>query len=531
MDRVQEKLSHLPRRSGVYLMKDAKGKVLYVGKANRLDARVRSYFNATGQVHPKQAALVERIADIDTIITDSEVEALLLEMTLIKEKRPPYNIRLKDDKRFPYLKITLGEEYPKAIITRRTPEDGSRYFGPYTDAGALRRTLKMARSLLPIRSCMGTRPGRGPRYKECLDYHIHRCAAPCIDKVTPAEYREIVDRLCQFLSGQEDTVVKSIKEEMEVAAGAMEYERAARLRDRLQGIQRLMRRQKMLTSTGRDTDVLGLSRDEDVAYATVLQVRGGKVLGKESRKIRGTAGESDTSVLAAFITQYYQAADIIPNDIVVPFLPEGTEAIEIWLSERAQRKLQLKAAKRGRLSGLLRLAEDNSRLDLEEARGASTRGGLDPAVYALQKELNLSSPPAHIEGFDISNIQGSEPVASLVVFVNGKPARGSYRKFKMRHEEGPNDFAMMAEVVGRRARRIVRGEFSTPDLFLIDGGLGQVNAALTALEQEGLSDVAVVGLQKREEEIVIPGREDVLRLSKKDPALKLLIRVRDEAHR
>jgi excinuclease ABC subunit C len=512
-------------------MKDGKGKVLYVGKAKRLDQRVRSYFNAGGTDHPKQAAFVPRIRDMDFIVTDSDVEALLLEMTLIKEKRPPYNIRLRDDKRFPFLKITLTEDYPKAVITRRTPRDGSRYFGPYTDAGALRRTMKMVRSIFPIRSCRGARPGRGYEYRECLDYHIHRCAAPCIEKVSREEYGSLVDRLVLFLSGRGEEVLATLREEMESAARRLEFERAAMARDRLRGVERLMRRQKMLDSQERDLDVFAFVRDERTAYGTVLQVRGGTVLGKEKRRLGGTEGRPDAEIMAAFIAQYYRDRDTVPREVLAGVEPADRGLLARWLSSKAERTVALKIPRRGRFAGLARLAEENARLDLEEDRGPDVRGGLEAAVYGLQKALDLPAPPVRIEGFDISNIQSAHPVASLVVFQNANPVKSAYRRFRMRSAQAPNDVAMMAEVVGRRAARVTAGEFPSPDLILIDGGPGQVGAALTALEQEGLEGVPVVGLAKREEEIVIPGRRDPLRLPRRDEGLKLLIRIRDEAHR
>jgi excinuclease ABC subunit C len=292
-----------------------------------------------------------------------------------------------------------------------------------------------------------------------------------------------------------------------------------------------MRRQKMLTGESRDLDVFALARDEDAAYGVVLQVRGGKVLGKERRGIRGTGGENDGEVMAAFLGQYYRERDSIPREIATAWEPSGSEVLSAWLQEKAGRPVAIRVPQRGRLAGLARLAEENARIDLESARGKDAEGGLDPSVYELQKALGLAGPPVRIEGFDISNLQSEEPVASLVVFQNGKPLKSAYRRYIMRSAEAPNDFAMMAEVVGRRAARIVAGEFPVPDLLLIDGGEGQVGAALTALEQEGLDDVAVAGLAKREEEIVLPGRKDRLVLSRRHAGLKLLMRVRDEAHR
>jgi excinuclease ABC subunit C len=528
---LTQKLAHLPRRSGVYIMKDGRGRILYVGKAKRLDHRVRSYFGSGEFAHPKQAALVDRVEDLETIVTDSDVEALLLEMTLIKERRPPYNIRLRDDKRYPYLKITLGEPFPKAVVTRRTPADGSRYFGPYTDAGALRRTLKTVRTLFPIRSCMGQRPGRGFQYRECLDYHIHRCAAPCIEGISREEYRQVVDRLVLFLAGKGEDVLRELRADMRQAAEGLAYERAAVLRDRIHGVERLMRRQKMLDAQERDLDVFAFARDGDRAFGVVLQVRGGTVLGKERRLLRGSADWKDADLLAAFLTQFYHDRETIPREVLVPLAPADEETIAQWLESRWGRAVAVHVPRRGRFAGLVRLAEENARLDLEEARGTREQGGVDRAVYALQKAIDLAVPPVHIEGFDVSNLQASHPVASLVVFMNGKPHKSGYRRYRMRHPDAPDDFAMMSEVVGRRAARIVSGEFPVPDLILIDGGKGQVGAALTALEQEGLDGVPVVGLAKREEEIVIPGRAEPLRLARTHEGLKLLIRVRDEAHR
>ena len=529
MGQLAHKLAHLPKRPGVYLMKDHRGKVLYVGKASRLDHRVRSYFTGAPE-HPKVAAMVAKVEDFETIVTDSDVEALLLEMTLIKEKRPAYNIRLRDDKRFPFLQITLTEDFPKAVVTRRTPADGSKYFGPYTDAGALRRTLKTLRTVFPIRSCMGTRPGRGPRYKECLDFHIKRCAAPCIDKVSQDDYRTLVDEMCSFLEGREEKVLDRLQIQMTEASRELQFEKAAVLRDRIQAVQRMMRRQKMLDTGERDMDVLAVARDEGTAYGTVLEVRGGKVLGKEKRKLTGTQGESDADVMSAFIAQYYMSSETIPGEVATRTAPSHPDLLADWLSRKGGRKVRVSTPQRGRLAGLARLSEENSRLDLEEARGQSTEGGVEPSVYALQKVLGLNVPPMHILGFDISNIQGAQPVASIVVFQNGKAARSSYRRLKIRTVQGANDFAMMAEAVGRRAARIVSGEFAEPDLFLIDGGLGQVGAAATALEQEGLGHIPVIGLAKRFEEIHRPGREP-LRLPHSHPGLRLLIQVRNESHR
>ncbi len=528
-DRIERKLSNLPRLPGVYLMKDRTGRILYVGKAKRLDQRVRSYFTGTHD-HPKHHALVRRIDDLDVIATDSDVDALILEMTLIKEKRPVYNINLKDDKKFPFVKVTVSEPYPKVFLTRKVRDDGSRYFGPYTDVRSLRQTLRTLRTLFPVRSCMGDRPGRGPQLRECLDYYIHRCMAPCIDKCSADEYRRAVDDVCLFLGGDGDAVLARLEREMNDHAGREEYEAAARSRDRIYEVTRMMRRQKMVDVHKRDTDVLAFSRRGDLAHGVVLQVRDGRVLGKEKRILKGISERKDAEIVAAFLLQHYLRSDIIPPQVAVEMEPEDPELIEAWLVSRAGKGVRLVVPRKGPLKSLVSVALKNARLDAEEADGKRRRGTIVPAVYELQAALGLKLPPVRIEGFDISNIQGTHPVASLVVSINGEAARGEYRRYRMK-TKGPDDFAMMREVVSRRIRRIEAGEAEAPDLFLVDGGIGQVGAALSALAGTRLENVPVIGLAKRMEEIVLPGATEPLRLPRSSAALKLLIRLRDEAHR
>lgn len=526
---LQRKLDALPRVPGVYLMKDRAGRIIYVGKARRLDQRVRSYFSGR-PADPKGRALRVRIQDLDFIATESEADALLLEMTLIKEKRPRYNIMLKDDKRYPLVKVTVKEACPRVFVARRVRDDGARYFGPFTDARSLRQTLRTLRTIFPIRSCMGEKPGRGPQFRECLDHHIQRCLAPCIHACTPAEYRRAVEEMCLFLGGSGEKVVERLRVEMEEHAARLEFEAASRDRDRIAQVERILRRQRMFDVQRRDTDLLAFGRAGDTAHGVVLQIREGRVLGRERRTLDGIADRTDAEVQAAFVLQYYQAADVIPPQVAVAHEPEDRVLVREWLARRAGHPVELKVPRRGNLAGLLRTALQNARLDLENARGARGHDGIPPAVYELQAALDLALPPARIEGFDISNIQGSHPVASLVVMRNGTPARGEYRRFRMR-SPGPDDVAMMGEVVGRRAARVAAGEFPPPDLVLIDGGAGQVGAAVAALKAAGLDRIPVVGLAKREEEIVIPGRGRPLRLPRSAPALKLLIQLRDEAHR
>jgi excinuclease ABC subunit C len=526
---LQKKLETIPRRPGVYLMKDAAGRILYVGKANRLDQRLRTHFSGASD-HPKQVALIARVHDVDVIATDSEVDALILEMTLIKEKRPPYNINLKDDKRFPLVKVTVQEEWPRILLTRKVKEDGARYFGPYTDVRALRLTLRNLRTVFPVRSCPGARPGRGPARRECLDYYIHRCLAPCIHPGLAAEYRRAVDDFCQFLAGDAAGVVARLRADMDGHAERLEYEAASRRRDQIALVERMQQRQRMVDVQKRDTDLFAFTRAGDTAWGVVFQVREGRVLGREKRLLRGVAAASDAEVMAELLKQYYVREERFPREIATMVEPADAPLLAAWLEARAGRTVAWIVPRKGKLAHLVQLALRNARLDMEEARGIRERGEIDPAVYELQSALGLERPPVRIECVDISNIQGAHPVASLVVQVNGRAARGDYRRYRMR-TPGPDDFAMMREVIGRRAARIQAGEFAPPDLLVVDGGIGQLGAVREALAAAGLASIPTVGLAKREEELILPDRAEPVRLPKSAPALKLLIRLRDEAHR
>ena len=526
---LRRKLGSIPRRPGVYLMKDRTGRVIYVGKAKRLDLRLKSHFFGASD-HPKQLAMIRKTVDLDVIATDTEVDALVLEMTLIKEKRPVYNINLKDDKRFPFVKVTIQEAYPRIVLTRRVREDGARYFGPYTDVGALRQSLRNLRTIFPLRSCPGDRPGRGPGHRECLDYYIHRCLAPCIKPELAAEYRAAADAFCLFLSGGAEAVIARLRGDMEAHAERREFEQAARRRDQIRLIERMQHRQRMVDVQQRDTDLVAFTRSDDLAFGVILQVRDGRVIGKERRTLKGAAHTADADVMAAFLLQHYDRASLLPPQVAVSLAPAELPLIREWMTRRAGHAVTLLVPKKGPLAQLVRLALSNARLDMEESRGI--RGGkeLPTGLYELQTLLDLEAPPVRIECFDISNIQGTHPVASMVMMIGGHPARGHYRRYRMT-TPGPDDFAMMNEVVARRARRIVTGEFPPPDLVLIDGGVGQVNAAREALQAEGLGHLPVIGLAKRQEEIVVPGRAEPIRLPRNHEALKLLIQLRDEAHR
>jgi excinuclease ABC subunit C len=526
---LRRKLEAIPRRPGVYLMKDKAGRILYVGKAKRLDLRLRSHFSGALD-HPKQRAMIRKTSDLDVIATDTDVDALILEMTLIKEKRPVYNINLKDDKRFPFVKVTMQEAFPRIELTRRVKEDGARYFGPYTDVGALRQSLRMLRTVFPVRSCPGDRPGRGPGRRECLDFYIHRCLAPCIKPEVAAEYRRAAEAFCLFLSGGAEAVLAQLKGEMEAHSARLEFEAASRLRDQIRLIERIQRRQRMVDVQKRDTDLAAFTRSGDLAWGVVLQIRDGRVIGKERRTLKGVAHTDDAEVMAAFLLQHYDRADVLPAQVAVAVAPVDEELIRDWMARRAGKPVKLVVPKKGALAQLVRLALANARLDMEEARGLRKGKELPAGLYELQTLLDLEAPPLRIECFDISNIQGTHPVASLVMMIAGRPSRGDYRRYRMT-TPGPDDFAMMREAVGRRARRVAAGEFEPPDLVLIDGGAGQVSAAREALAAEGLGHLTVIGLAKRQEEIVVPGQAQPIRLPRTHEALKLLIQLRDEAHR
>ena len=526
---LRRKLGTIPRRPGVYLLKDRTGRIIYVGKAKRLDLRLKSHFSGTSD-HPKQVAMIRKTVDLDVIATESEVDALVLEMTLIKEKRPVYNINLKDDKRFPFVMVTMQEPFPRIELTRRVRDDGARYFGPYTDVGALRQSLRNLRTIFPLRSCPGDRPGRGPGRRECLDYSIHRCRAPCIKPDVAAEYRAAADAFCLFLSGGAEAVIARLRLDMEAHAERLEFEAATRRRDQIRLIERMQRRQRMVDVQQRDTDLVAFTRSGDLASGVVLQVRAGRVIGKERRTLKGTAHTEDAEVMSAFLLQHYDRADSLPAQVALSLAPTDESLIRDWMVRKAGHAVKLVVPRRGPLANLVRLAQSNARLDMEGARGIRTGKELPVGLYELQTLLDLEAPPIRIECFDISNIQGTHPVASMVMMIAGHPSRADYRRYRMT-TPGPDDFAMMREVVGRRARRVAAGEFEPPDLVLIDGGVGQVGAARAALAAEGLGHLPVIGLAKRQEEIIVPGQASPIRLPRNHEALKLLIQLRDEAHR
>lgn len=531
---IKEKLKGLPKQPGVYLMKDHRERIIYVGKAKALRHRVRSYFQKIDwRAQPKAAALVKRIHDFDYMVTETEVEALILEGNLIKKHKPRYNVLLKDDKAFPFIKIT-GEAFPRVEVTRKILKDGARYFGPYTDAKAMRRTLDLIRKVFPLRTC----PHAGQwasMDRPCLDYYIDRCPGPCKGHISEADYGDIVDQVSSFLSGKKKDLISRLKNRMAEASNNLQYELAARIRDQINAIDNAVIKQRVVTYEEVDRDIIGLARDDGDVCVAVLQVREGKLLGKEHFLLTAPEEAPESETLSAFLAQYYLTAQLFPHEILLPAEPDDVEAVAQWITDKNDTRVQILIPQRGDKAALVRLATQNARLQLNAhtLKRSETRERLSisSGVQALQDHLKLSRPPRRIETFDISNIQGSDPVASMVCFVDGKPKKADYRKYKIKEVIGPNDFAMMQEVIGRRYKRLVDEEQPLPDLILIDGGKGQLSSAKQVLDQLGLVDLPVIGLAKRLEEIFLPGQSESIIIPKTSPALKILMQARDEAHR
>jgi len=526
-DAVATKLSHLPDGPGVYLWKGRDGTTLYVGKAKRLRSRVRSYFANDQLESPKTRHLVGLIADLETIVVPSEAHALILEANLIKEYRPRFNIALRDDKSYPYIKVTVQEPFPRVFVTRRLEDDGASYFGPYTDVGAMRRSLNVVKRIFTVRSCNYDMPAQMPE-RPCLDYYIKRCKAPCILAQSQHEYRSMIDEVVLFLSGRPDEVVRRVKERMDLASEQLDFERAAELRDVLHHLEQMEEPTVVLEVEGGDRDVIGYARDGDDACVTVLRIRGGKLLSREQRFLTNIDGEDDTDVLTVFLAGSYVGMQEKARQLLLPFDFPDRELIEQALPES-----RIQIPQRGPRRDLIALAEQNARHLLEELKlsslEADERAG-DP-VYELGRELGLQRLPRSLVCFDISTTQGTDTVGSCVWFENGRAKRGEYRKFKVKTVEGSDDFASIEEVVRRYFERRLNDEKPLPDLIVVDGGKGQLSAAHAALAGVGLADRPLISLAKRDEEVFIWGREEPLKLSRRSPGLRLLQQARDEAHR
>ncbi|MEO5511285.1 MAG: excinuclease ABC subunit UvrC [Longimicrobiales bacterium] len=536
-DPLELKLQHLPARPGVYLFKDATGEPIYIGKANSLRARVRSHFAIDASTSLKNREMLRRVVDIDTIVVGSEAEALLLEANLIKEHKPRFNIQLRDDKKYPYIKVTLQEPFPRVYVTRRLDNDGARYFGPYTDVGLMRQALELVKRLFTVRSCRYDLPTDAPE-RPCLDYHIGRCQAPCVGLQTRESYRAMIDDIMEVLAGKTDAVRRRIERSMRDAADSLDFERAATLRDTLTGLESIERRQRMLDVRGRDVDVLGTARDGDRGCAVLLRIRNGKLLGREVDFFENVGEEQEGELLsAAAIRMYLGRGDMglrdLPRDILFPADFEDRLTVEGLLTGHAKRRVTTFVPVKGEKQRLLQLASQNARHLLEERSVLRDRVGsrADDTLYELQEALSMKVVPRVIVCFDISHTQGSEVVGSGVVFQNGEPHKAEYRRFRIRGEWGNDDFLSMAEIVERYFKKRIEDGLPLPDLALIDGGKGQLGAAVAAAGKAGANDVTFASLAKREEEIYLVGRPDPVRLPRTDDALRLLQRIRNEAHR
>ena len=527
LERLQEltaQVALLPEKPGVYMMRDAAGKIIYVGKAVNLKNRVRSYFQQRG-LSPKTEALVARIVTFETIVTASEMEALILECNLIKKHRPRYNISLRDDKSYPFVKVTWNEEYPRVYATRRVEKDGAKYYGPYASAGAMHETLALLKRLFPLRSCRSM-DARRP----CLEFHINRCMAPCEGLVDAATYREMVKTVCLFLEGRSADVEKDLKRRMLAASDEMKFELAGRLRDQLAAVRNVTEKQNIVTGAG-DQDVLGLARMGGQSCVQVFFVRSGKMVGRDRFMLSGGETESDGEILAAFVKQYYNESSFIPREILTPAALPETDLLTAWLTQRKAGAVHLLTPQRGTKRELVLLAGENAtealrqRSEREEAR----EGKRSAAVQELAERLELDILPQRIECFDISHIQGAETVASMVVFTDGEPDKSEYRRFKLKTVEGsPDDFASMQEVTLRRYRD---AKEPLPDLIVIDGGKGQLSSALEVIRGVGLAEIPVIGLAKEFEHIFRENISEPLVLPRHSEALRLVQQIRDEAHR
>ena len=542
---LQDKLETLPAKPGVYKFKNSEGKVLYVGKAQNLRSRVRQYFPARGGsapdkqksrlLDPRLEKLVAKITDVELMVTDSEVEALILEANLIKSLKPRYNVLLKDDKSYPYIVIT-NEPYPRVFVTRRVRKDGSTYFGPYTDVKTMRFALKTVRDIFMIRSCnydLTDETVEKKKYKICLDYHIKKCEGPCEGLVSRDHYMTMIRQVGQVLRGRTDAVIRTLKAEMDRYSDDLRFEEAARMRDKMKAVEVYNGKQRVVDRKEADRDIIAVAARGDDACGVVFQVRSGKVLGSRHFYLANVENRADGQLVEAVVERYYLDSDDIPGEIVLSAPVESDSLIRSWLESRTGKPMTLEVPKAGEKARLVAMVRNNAQLLLGELElQRMKRGDFVPhAVKALQRDVRLEVPPRRIECFDISNIQGSDSVASLVVFVDGKPKKSEYRKFRIRTVKGPDDFASMQEVIERRYTRMVEQDAVRPDLIMVDGGKGQLSSAVEVLKRLGLDPIPIIGLAKRLEEVFVPGQSEAVPIPKTSSGLKLLQQIRNEAHR
>ncbi len=520
------RVQQLPRAPGVYLLKDRTGRVIYVGKALDLRQRVRSYFQKPGHHSYRLRALVEQIASFSYIVTDSEGEAFILESNLIKAYAPRYNVQFKDDKGYPFLRISTTDPYPRLEVARKAGEEGHRYFGPYSRAGAMRETVKLIKKLFPLRSCRQPLQEGLSRGRPCLNFQIKRCLGPCRGSISKEEYAAFLEQVVLFLEGRQESLLKDLERNMQKAAEALEFEKAARFRDQVYALQNVMERQKVVASDQKDRDVMALVAHQPVYYLGLFRVRGGKLVGAEHFSPLGAENTDPAEVMKAFLQHYYDKASFIPGELLLSCLPEEAELLTGWLAEKRGKNVRLKVPRRGEKKDLLEMVRRNTELHAhqEEERGKNQANSLQ----ALARLLFLPELPRRIEGFDISHFSGRETVGAMVVFQEGAPDREQYRRYKVQHADPADDYAALVEVL---SRRLENSSLPTPSLILLDGGKGQLSAGQEVLRDKGLDDLPLLALAKEQEHLFLPGEKTPLALPTAHPALKLLQQVRDEAHR
>ncbi len=532
---LKEQLKTLPAKPGIYLFKDRAGKVLYVGKAASLRNRVRSYFSTTHTHDSKLHQMMSVVQSLDFIVTDSEQEALILENNLIKKHRPRYNVRLRDDKSYPYIKVALNEEWPRVFLTRRFEDDGGRYFGPYASAGSVRMTLDLLKKLFRYCSPKWVITGKKPR--PCFDYSIRRCVGACSSQITKDEYREVIDQVILFLEGKQDKVIRDLRSKMERAAEALEFEKAALLRDQLQAVESVTQSQKIFSAGGGDEDVIAFARERNDACVQIFFVRGGKLIGRENFIMEGTQDEEPGHIMASFIQQFYGSAPYVPPQVLLQTEPQEVAVISSWLKSLRGGKVSLKVPQRGQKKKLVDMVAENAEQALVQlkAKWLADTGKTAAALRELQEQLRLPGLPNRVECYDISNIRGTSAVGSMVVFENGRPKPSAYRRFKIKTVEGIDDYAMMQEVLRRRFKRVKAQDASSwaviPDLVLIDGGRGHLTSGQEVMRELEVDSVPLAAIAKENEEIFLPDVAESLVLLRDSQALYLLQRIRDEAHR
>lgn len=534
MRSFQDKLKNIPIKPGVYQFKNKDGDIIYIGKAKNLRNRVRSYFQKNKYQTPKNQSMIKRIANVEWIIVRSNVEALLTEANMIKEVQPKYNVDLKDDKSFPFIRIT-NEPYPQVLLTRKIEKDGSKYFGPYTDVKNLRYSLKALHKIFPVRSCsyyMDDQTVVAKKVKLCLDYHIKKCEGPCEGIVSRDHYNAMIDRVIKFLQGRTKETEDYVRKQMDIAAADLRYEDAAMYRDQYNSIRRFKERQRKVAADFDDRDIFALARKDDIGVMTVLRVRNGRIFGREKISLQNL-DEDESAVFSSVISRFYMDTDFLPKEITVVTLPDGQDDLEEWLTEKKGSKVIIRQPQRGEKAKEVRLSYQNAKLLLGEwlINRKKRRELVPKMVNQLEEDLQLKAPPRRIEAFDISHLGGTNTVASMVCFVDGKARKSEYRKFKIKTVVGIDDFAAMREVVHRRYLRAKKEKGSLPDLILIDGGKGQLSMAVSALRELGLDYIPIIGLAKRLEEVFVPGISEPQSIHKQSPGLILLRRIRDEAHR